>query len=148
MGFWINAIIWAIIIGVGIRQAKPKPLTLAFIISLYVGLESYAYVSDWLSYLPTGKHLLFYAIPICLFLLSSFVFCKKTHSSWEDAMSNSSCWYIGVIIAVWLSLPTMFVLYEWEEAKIEYETEMEEIFGEDWEDEVDYLKQERFSHHP
>ena len=36
MGFWINAIFWAIIIGFYMWQAKPKPLTIAFIISLYV----------------------------------------------------------------------------------------------------------------
>ena len=60
MAFWINAAIWAIIIGIGMWESKPKPLTAAFIVSLYVGLETYFYVSHWLSYLPTGLHILFY----------------------------------------------------------------------------------------
>lgn len=59
MSFWINAAIWAIIIGVGMWRSKPKPLTAAFIVSVYVGLETYFYVSHWLSYLPTGLHILF-----------------------------------------------------------------------------------------
>lgn len=66
MSFWINAAIWAIIIGVGMWKSKPKPLTAAFIVSVYVGLETYFYVSHWLSYLPTGLHILFYAIPVCV----------------------------------------------------------------------------------
>ena len=144
MGFWINAAIWAIIIGVGIRESKPQPLTIAFIISVYVGLETYIYVSDWLSYLPTGLHILFYAIPVVVFLLSSIVYCKKEKIDWEEAMSNSKCWYICVTIAVWLSFPTLFMFYDWHEARIEYETEMEELFGEDWEDEVEEMEQEGY----
>lgn len=146
MGFWINAIFWAIIIGFYMWQAKPKPLTIAFIISLYVGLETYFYVNHWISYLPVAQHIIFFVIPIGLFLLSFIVYCKKTKINWEQAMSKSTCWYIGIIIAVWLSFPTVFIFYDWQDARIEYETEMEELFGEDWEDEVRELEQERFSH--
>lgn len=145
MGFWINAAIWAIIIGVGIWKSKPQPLTIAFIISVYLGLETYFYVSDWLSYLPTGLHVLFYVIPVVIFLLSSLVYSKKEEIDWDDAMSTSKCWYICVTIAVWLSFPTVFMFYDWHDARIEYETEMEELFGEDWEDEVEELRQERYS---
>ena len=145
MGFWINAAIWAIIIGVGIWKSNPQPLTIAFIISVYLGLETYFYVSDWLSYLPTGLHVLFYVIPVVIFLLSSLVYSKKEEIDWDDAMSTSKCWYICVTIAVWLSFPTVFMFYDWHDARIEYETEMEELFGEDWEDEVEELRQERYS---
>lgn len=125
-------------------QAKPKPLTIAFIISLYVGLETYFYVNHWISYLPVTQHIIFYAIPIGLFLLFSFIYCIITKNNWEQARSKTTYWYIGVIVAVWLSFPTVFMLYDWQDAKIEYETEMEELFGEDWEDEVEELEQERF----
>ena len=125
-------------------KSKPKPLTAAFIVSLYVGLETYFYVSHWVPYLPTGLHILFYAIPVSVFLVSSFVYCKKTKIDWDEAMSQSTCWYICVIIAVWLSLPTVFMFYDWQDAKVEYESEMEELFGEEWEDEVEEMEQERF----
>jgi hypothetical protein len=49
-----------------------------------------------------------------------------------------------VIIAVWLSLPTVFLFYDWHDAKMEYESEMEELFGDEWEDEVEEMEQERF----
>ena len=123
-------------------KSKPKPLTIAFIVSLYVGLETYFYVSDWLSYLPTRLHILFYVIPIVVFLLSSVVYCKKEKLKWEEAMSSPKCWYICVIIAVWLTFPTIFMFYNWHEARMEYESEMEELFGEDWEDEVEEMKAE------
>ena len=142
MGFWINAFLWAIIIGVGMWKSKPKPLTIAFIVSLYVGLETFFYVSDWLSYLSTWSHFLFYVIPIVVFLLSSIVYCKKQKINWEEAMSSSRCWYICVIFSVWLTFPTIFMLYDWHEARVKYESEMEELFGEDWEDEVEEMKAE------
>ena len=143
MSFWINAAIWAIIIGVGMWKEKPRPLTATFIVSLYIGLETYFYVSDWLSYLPTGLHLLFYAIPVGVFLISSFFYCKRTQTDWENAISEPACWYICVTIAIWLSLPTVFMFYNWNDAKVEYETEMEGLFGEDWEDEVSEMREER-----
>ena len=148
MGFWISAIILAAIIGYGMWKAKPRPLTIAFVVSLYVELEMYVYVNHWVSYLPIGQHILFYAIPIGVFLLVSFVYSKVTEMSFEDAVSESSCQYIGVIIAVWLSFPTVFMLYDWQDAKAEYETEMEELFGEEWEDEVEEMEYERISRHP
>lgn len=123
-------------------KSKPQPLTIAFIVSLYIGLETYLYVSDWLAYLPTGLHIAFYVIPIIVFLFSSFVYCKKENKNWEEAMSSSRCWYICVIIAVWLTIPSIFILYDWHEARVEYESEMEELFGEDWEDEVEEMKAE------
>ena len=57
-------------------------------------------------------------------------------------MSSPKCWYICVIIAVWLTFPTIFMFYNWHEARMEYESEMEELFGEDWEDEVEEMKAE------
>lgn len=144
MGFWINAIIWAIIIGVGMWKAKPQPLTIAFIISLYIGLETYFYVSDWLPYLPTVLRLLFYAIPIVIFLLSFIVYCKMENIDLDEAISSSQSWYICVVIAVWLTFPTVFIFYDWQDAKVEYETEMEELLGEDWEDEIEDMKQELY----
>lgn len=144
MSFWINATIWAMIIGYGIWKSKPKPLTIAFIISLYVGLETYSYVEKWLSYLPMGLHIVFYAIPVGLFLLASIVYCKKTGTDWEFAMSESTYWYVGVTFAVWLSFPTVFMFYNWQDAKAEYEADMEELFGEDWEDEIEEYEQERY----
>ncbi|MBP3511802.1 MAG: hypothetical protein J6K19_07190 [Prevotella sp.] len=142
MSFWINAAIWAIIIGVGMWKCKPRPFTIVFIVSVFVGLETYCYVSDWISYLSIGSHLLFYVIPVAIFLISSFVYCKKTNTEWEYAMSDSNCWYLCVIITVWLSLPTVFIFYDWHHARIEYESEMKELFGEEWEDEVEEMKQE------
>lgn len=143
MSFWINAILWAAIIGIGMWKSKPSPLTAAFIVSLYVGLETYFYVGDWLSYLPTSSHVLFFAIPTVVFLISSIVYCKREKITWEEALSESRCWYICVTIAVWLSFPTVFLFYDWDDARTEYETEMTEFFGEDWEDEVEEMEQER-----
>jgi len=67
MSFWINATIWAIIIGIGMRESKPKPLTSAFIVSLYVGLETYFYVSNWLSYMRNNSSVAF--VPYCFHVL-------------------------------------------------------------------------------
>ena len=148
MGFWISAVILAIIIGYYMWEAKPRLFAAVFIVSLYVEFEIYAYVYNWLSYLPIKQHILFYAIPVVVFLLASFVYSKITETSFEDAVSESSCQYIGVIIAVWLSFPTVFMLYDWQDAKAEYETEMENLFGEEWEDEVEEMEYERISRHP
>ena len=87
--------------------------------------------------------MLFYVIPVCVFLATSIVYCKKTKVDWYEAMSQSTCWYISVIVTVWLSFPTVFMFYDWHNAKMEYEAEMEELFGEEWEDEVEEMEQER-----
>ena len=36
------------------------------------------------------------------------------------------------------------MFYDWHDAKQEYESEMEELFGDEWEEEVEEMEQERF----
>lgn len=89
MTFWINAAIWAIIIGIGMWKSKLKPLTAAFIVSLYVGLEAYFYVSKPLALIFANRFTYFiYAIPVCIFLASSFIYCKKVKIKWEDVVEE------------------------------------------------------------
>ncbi|MBR1518667.1 MAG: hypothetical protein IJ624_04115 [Prevotella sp.] len=141
MSFWINAAIWAVIIGVGMWKLKPQPLTAIFIVSLYIGLGANSYVGEWLPFLPTKEHILYYAIPASIFIIVSFFYCNKTSIKWSDATSYPRYWYFCVTITIWMSLPTL-AFYDWHNAKIKYETEMEELFGVDWEDEVEEMKQE------
>ena len=61
----------------------------------------------------------------------------------DNFVSMSRYWYICTIITVCLTLPTVFLIYDWNSAKTEYETEMEEVFGEDWEDEIEEMEAER-----
>lgn len=89
MTFWINAAIWAIIIGIGMWKSKLKPLTAAFIVSLYVRLEAYFYVSKPLALIFANRFTYFiYAIPVCIFLASSFIYCKKVKIKWEDVVEE------------------------------------------------------------
>lgn len=144
MFFWINVILWAVVIAVWVLMAKPRPLAVAFVVSLYIGLETYIYFKDWLPYLPTGLHFLFYIIPISIYLIVFLIYCKKTKTRWDKAMAQSTCWYVCTIITVWLSLPSVFIFYNWDKAKVAYESEMEELYGEDWEEELKDLEQEKY----
>lgn len=138
----LNAIFWAIIIGIGIWQSKPKPLTIAFIISLYVGLGVYTYVRGWISYLPTSQIFMFYGIPIGLFFLTALIFHLFTKTDEDTPSAEYKCWYVGAIVSVLLTLPTVFLFYDWQEARLDYEEEMEELFGDEWEDELEEMEDE------
>ena len=138
MGFWINAIIWAGIIGYCLWHEKAKLLTALCVISGFVGVETYLYVRPLIWHLGTFKSILFFAIPLCLFVISSLIYSRLKHLDWEEA----ECMYFGVILAVWLSFPTVFLCYDWNEAKAKYETEMEEEIGEDWEEELEEYESE------
>ncbi len=143
MIFWINAIFWAIIIIIGMYHSKPQRLTVGFIISVFVALETYIFFNHYISYLPIGKHILFYAIPLGIFLVSFFISFLVNKKDFDIFVSMSRYWYICTIITVCLTLPTVFLIYDWNSAKTEYETEMEEVFGEDWEDEIEEMEAER-----
>ncbi len=138
MGFWINAIIWAGIIGYCLWHEKAKLLTALCVISGFVGIETYLYVREWIWHLSTVETMMFFAIPLCLFVISSLIYSRLKHLDWEEA----ECMYFGVILAVWLSFPTVFLIYDWNEAKAKYETEMEEEIGEDWEEELEEYESE------
>lgn len=66
------------------------------------------------------------------------IYSRLKHLDWEEA----ECMYFGVILAVWLSFPTVFLIYDWDSAKVKYETEMEENMGEDWEEELEEYESE------
>lgn len=113
MFFLIDGVIWTIIIVIVMwGWTKQKPLTAVLIVSLYVGFETYLYFLHRLPFLPI-RFLLFNVASVCVFLLSSFVYSRITHMEWEDAVFQSTCWEICVIITVWLLLPTVFVFYDW-----------------------------------
>lgn len=135
--FWINAIIWAIIIGIGIWQSKPKPLTIAFIISLYVGLGVYIYVRPWVFHLPMYQIIMFFGIPISLFFFATLLYCLITKTNWETASTSFRCWFVGAIVSIWITFPTVFMLYDWQTAKHAYNEDMKDVLMEDWDDEMD-----------
>lgn len=43
MSFWIYAIIWAVFIDIIMWGAKPKLHTAVFIVTIFIGLETYLY---------------------------------------------------------------------------------------------------------
>lgn len=110
MSFWIYAIIWAVFIAIIMWGTKPKLHTVVFIVTIFIGLETYLYFRHKFLYLPIGFQLLFYAVPVCVFLISSFAYCKITNTEWEEARSQDRYWEISVIITIWLLLPTVFIL--------------------------------------
>lgn len=143
MSFGLTTIIWAIIICIGIWEMKPKPPTAAFIVSLFVCFETYNYVEHWLPYLSTGQHILFYITPICVFLVVSYFYFRKTKAKWEEMKHSSVYWYSCTAATVFLSFPTLFTFYDWDQAKMKYEHEMESQYGEEWESVLEEIESER-----
>ena len=78
--------------------------------------------------------------------------CGSTKVQLSDESKKHGClWLIlfGWLYVIWVMIKWMigafiFMFYDWQDAKIEYESEMEELFGEEWEDEVEEMEQERF----
>lgn len=108
----------------------------------FVAIESYFYVSDWLNYMGTWNHVLFWLIPVLIFILTSFLYhlVKK-----KEVLDNNTLLFAFVITA-WISIAYNALAYNWKDAKAEYEQEMEETFGEDWEQEVEEARRDAFSH--
>ena len=114
------------------------PLVTVFAISVFIAVFSYLSVRSYVGYLPTMQHILFYVIPFVLFCIPMLIsYRKKDEWHWPTALKS-------FIIAFWVSFGISLFAYNWGNAKIEYENEMEEIFGEEWEDEVEEMEQERY----
>jgi hypothetical protein len=112
------------------------PLLTTFTITVYIAVLAYIYVRKYVSYLPTIEHVLFYVIPFVLFGIPMVISYYKNHK-WNWALAR-----IFFLIAFWVSFGVSF-FYEWNDAKIEYESEMADFFGEDWEEEVERLDSEK-----
>ena len=114
------------------------PLVTTFSVSVFIAVFAYMSVRSYLNYLPTSEHILFYAIPLALFGIPMIISCRKRNEwYWPTAQKS-------FLIAFWLSFGISIFLYDWHDAKLEYESEMEELFGEEWEDDVEEMEQERF----
>lgn len=135
----------AIIIGlfIVVRETKPGPLKTVFYISAFVGIQIYGYYRSLLSYLPLGLHILFYAIPVFLMLLVLIVYCLAKEVKLSVAIEEAKYWYICTIIAVWGTIPTLFLCYDWDDARVQYETEMKELLGDEWQEELIESETER-----
>lgn len=114
------------------------PLVTVFSVSAFIAVFAYMYVRNYLNYLPTSEHILFYAIPLALFGIPMIISYRK-RNEWYWPTAHKS-----FLIAFWFSFGMSIFLYDWHDAKVKYESEMEEIFGEEWEDEVEEMEQERF----
>ncbi len=112
------------------------PLTTAFALSAFFSVWAYIYVRHYVWYLPLFELFLFYAIPLALFGLSMIIYCKIRRDL------NWSITHMCFIFAFWISFGLSFVLYDWTNAKAKYEAEMEDLFGEDWEEEIEELESE------
>ena len=123
-------------------KEKPKFLTAIFIISVFVGLEAYNYVERYLSYMSMGQHILFYVVPIAYLAISYKIIGVMERDNSEAENSDTNRWYISAIIAVLLSLATNYLLFDWHNLKNKYETEMQKVFDEDWEEESDEMAAE------
>lgn len=113
------------------------PLVTTSSISAFIAVFAYIFVRNYLNYLPTSEHILFYAIPLALFGVPMIISYRK-RNEWHWPTAHK--WFL---IAFWISFGLSFVLYDWHNAKMEYESEMEELYGEEWEDEVEEMEQER-----
>lgn len=107
-----------------------------FALTAFIAVESYFYVDKYISYLETKEHVLFYAIPLGIFAVSLFIInkIKKTELCWSQA-------FLAFIISFCLSYPISF-FYDWDYAKDEYESAMEEEYGEDWEEVIEDMESE------
>lgn len=112
------------------------PLITAFSISTFIAVFSYIYVRNYISYLSTYEHILFYVIPIFLFGIPMAIL-HRQRDEWHWPTAHK-CF----LFAFWISFGLSFFLYNWHDAKMKYETEMAETFGEEWEDEIEELEAE------
>ena len=114
------------------------PLLTTFAISVFIAVWAYIYVRNYIGYLPISEHIMFYALPLALFGIPMIIsYRKREEWHWPTAQK---CF----LVAFWLSFGITIFFYNWQDSKEEYESEMEELFGEDWEDEVKEMEQERF----
>lgn len=114
------------------------PLVTVLAISAFIAVFSYLSVRSYVGYLPTMQHILFYLIPFALFTIPMLIsYRRKGEWHWQTAQKS-------FIIAFWVSFGISLFAYDWGNAKVDYEDEMEELFGEEWEDEVEEMEHERF----
>lgn len=113
-----------------------ETLNAVFALTAFIAVESYVYVDKYIGYLETKERILFYAIPVGIFALSLFIInkIKKTELCWSQA-------FLAFIISFCLSYPISFC-YDWDYAKDEYESAMEEEYGEDWEEVIEDMESE------
>ena len=93
-------------------------------------------MDKYIGYLEETEQILFYAIPLGIFSVSLFTInkIKKTELCWSQA-------FLAFIISFCLSYPTSF-FFDWEYAKDEYESAMEDEYGEDWEEVIEEMEEE------
>ena len=113
-----------------------ETLYAVFALTAFIAVESYFYVDKYIGYLEETEHILFYAIPLGIFAIALFIInkIKKTELCWSQA-------FLAFIISFCLSYPTSF-FYDWEYAKDEYESAMEEEYGEEWEEVIEEMESE------
>lgn len=111
-------------------------LNVAFALTAFIAVESYFYVDKYIGYLDDTKHILFYAIPLVIFVVSLFIInkIKKAELCWSQA-------FLAFIISFCISYSLSF-FYGWEYAKDEYESAMYEEYGEDWKEAIEDMENE------
>lgn len=103
-----------------------------FVICLVSTIVLHKYYSKYVYYMENFDIALFYIVPICIFFLITFIgthFLKKEFG-WPLIM-------VSFIITFCISLPIEIFNNDWASAKEEYNQEMREEFGEDWQDEAE-----------
>ena len=113
-----------------------ETLNAIFALTAFIAMQSYIYVDKYIGYLDTTEHTLFYVIPFGIFGISLFIIknIKKQELCGSQAI-------LAFIISFCLSYPVSF-FYDWDYAKDEYVSAMEEKFGEDWEEVLEDMENE------
>lgn len=114
-----------------------------FTVCCFITVLWHAHYSHLLDYMDSSDKLFYYAIPLSIFglvaLIAVFIF--KKEMGW--AVSR-----YAFIIAFVISFPVAVCCYDWSAAYETYSDEMEEEFGEDWEDELEDARIESLSRRP
>lgn len=108
-----------------------------FVICLVSAIVSYSNFSKYVYYMD-GLHIaLFYIIPACIFLIIMFIgaYFFKKELDWPLVK-------VSFIITFFLSLPIEIFNNDWATAIEDYEQEMRDELGEDWEDEANSINNE------
>lgn len=108
-----------------------------FVIFLVTSLVSYALYRDYIKYMDTLHIVLFYLIPICVFLVAMTLEGLLLKMDWDWPLVK-----IAFITTFCISYPIAIINNDWDTAIKKYNAEMREYFGDDWEDETNEYRNE------
>lgn len=103
----------------------------AFTICCFTTIFAHAHYSPLLRYLDTSEQILYYITPLSIFLIVT-LFCVtilKLEFGWRVSK-------YAFITAFLVSFPIAIFSYDWSTAYDDYSYDMEEEYGDDWEEEL------------